>query len=242
MTQNPKLPTSANQLNCETFEDRIHQILDDRLILTSDAPLMEHAAYCKSCEDKLIDFDSVDDSIKLLKDDIEQIFSQFEEPQRQRLTDRPIALLASLAAVLLVCIAAVKGFNTTPSIQPTTNYSVSKTVLNNYPAESSLPAAAPRMTPIAQTVWRVTPDTSPFSRNFNVANNFPRIPPAYFWQDFSRQFKPVLSYSSEIPGIHTMRASITLTLELLRQSLSNSGTGPDPDLGFTPDFDWRAIA
>ena len=36
-------------LHCSDFENRIHQLLDDRLILSADARLTEHAARCPEC-------------------------------------------------------------------------------------------------------------------------------------------------------------------------------------------------
>jgi len=248
VTHNPESQQSPDSLNCETFEDRIHQILDDRLTLTGDALLMEHAAQCELCEDKLLDYDSVGDSIKLLKEDIDLILGKVDQPLRKPLTDRPIALIASLAAAFLICVATFQGLAPDQSSQNARRM-VAPTLSNAHPsipsANSSLSAINPRITPDAKTPAkrRATPNTSPFSKNFSVASTIPRIPTVSNWQDVSRQlesFEPVLNYSAEIPGVRAMQTSINMTIEMLRQSLSNSETDLDPDLGFSIDPDWLA--
>ena len=47
-------------LHCSDFENRIHQLLDDRLILSADARLTEHAARCPECSVLMQDYEQME--------------------------------------------------------------------------------------------------------------------------------------------------------------------------------------
>ena len=214
-------------LTCEAFEDRIHQILDDRLSLTGDARLMEHAAICEQCEIKLADYDLFDDSIIYLKENFAEVTCIVDDDGSSDSLWRPVLGLAGLAAALLICLNIFGG--------PTTNHSdrfarlaeVDRTSQPELsPAVSQLSIAQPVSTSkLKSRRNRVTPVTSPFSPNFRIADNIPRLPSASDWERVSvplEMLQPVLDYSSEIPGTIAIHSTLDVTVELLRRSLSKT--------------------
>lgn len=240
---------SKSELNCETFEDRIHQILDDRLTLTGDPLLMDHASQCAPCESILLEYDAVDDSMKILKEDMNEILSRVDSRNQKRsFTQRPLAVLGTLAAALLVFVSA---FNT---LQPKTNNnptpispkSVAKKVSTLKPAPLSGTLSIGAIKPMTTRVYRPTPDTSPFSPNFKVANTIPRIPTAENWSEVTSKLEtlePVLTYSKELPGVQVTKCSIAVTIELLRKSLTTKPpTTKKPDLGWTVQSELSSMA
>ena len=243
-------------LNCETFEDRIHQILDDRLMLTGDSALMEHAARCASCESVLYDYDAVEDSITIFKDDINAILDRVEQqPRRRSIAQRPLVMLATLAAGLLVCLFAYQQL---PEKQNTSFRPIASKVKRSEsrktkvaiktisPRTSSVNRSSLAVANAKQTrYYRPTPDTSPFSRNFSVSKSLPRIPSSTNWSDMTDKLaplEPVLNYSSELFGVRATQCSIAVTFELLRQSLNKHSLVNEPDLGMNREIILQATA
>lgn len=247
MTHNPE------SLDCESFEDRIHQILDDRLTLTGDWLLMDHAAQCEPCTEKLLDYDSVDDSMKMLKPDIDRILAEAEKQRPKTFADNPLALLASLAALFLICVTAFYGLNSDSGIQSANrpNHPEVRAKITSAAKKKAVPAYSgstlavtsqvkPKLTRVKH---RATPDTSPFSPNFNVRKQIqlPRIPNANEVTKRLEPLEPVFNYSAEIPGLRTLQCSLNITIELLRQSFSKPQVGEKtPDLGFWIESDLLA--
>lgn len=216
---------NGESLTCAAFEDRIHQILDDRLTLTGDALLMEHAAGCSQCEIKLLDYDSFDDSISFLKQNFAEVTCIVDDDGSSSPVLRPLLGLAGLAAALLICLNIFGG---------TTNHHSGGYARLAEIEETSQPELPPAVSQLAITKPvaasklksrrnRVTPDTSPFSPNFRIADNIPRLPSASDWERVSaplEMIQPVLDYSSEIPGATAIHSTLDVTIELLRRSLS----------------------
>ena len=226
-------------LNCRSFEDRIHQILDDRLTLTGDDLLMAHAARCADCEQILNDYDSVDDSVKLLPADLAEILREADAKRvSPAFASRRLVVLASLAAMIVISLNIFHGLNNEPPIQSASVAHVASAPLL---AIATLEADNQRL-PIATQPQRPTPDTSPFSKNFSVENsilsiNLPTTLPAVpTWGDISKSLdplEPVLTYSSKIPAVRPVHCSLNATINLLKQSFSKSDQ--KPDLGFWVD-------
>ena len=224
----------CESLNCAAFEDRVQQILDERLTLTGDAPLMEHAAQCSQCEIKLYDYDSFDDSISFLKQNFADVPRMVDVDGSSGAFSHSLFGLAGLAAALLIFLN-IFGW-------ATTNHSdgfarLTETEATAQPINSSAmsrlavaqPAAAPKLRFVSKS-YRVTPDTSPFSPNFRVADNLPRLPAAPDWETVSLPLEtlmPVLNYSTELPAINSFHCALNVTFELLRRSLSEN---PDSEL------------
>ena len=222
-------------LNCRSFEDRIHQILDDRLTLTGDDLLMAHAARCAACEHILKDYDSVDDSVKLLPADLADILREADANRDSAASpSRRLVVLASLAAMIVVSLNVFHRLN---NQQPTEPASVIRVASAPLLAAVS-PKSDNRRKSLASQPHRPTPDTSPFHKNFSIDSsilriNFPTVPT---WGDISDSLdplEPVLTYSSKIPAVRPVHCSLNATINLLKQSFSKSDQ--KPDLGFWID-------
>lgn len=98
-------------LSCEAFENRVHQILDDRLTLTGAACLMKHAAQCVECENKLLDYDCFADSINFLKQSTAEVTCIAEGDSRGNLLRQLDVGLVFLAAMLLICLNIFGGLS-----------------------------------------------------------------------------------------------------------------------------------
>lgn len=213
-------------LSCDAFENRVHQILDDRLTLTGDARLMEHAARCAACEIKLLDYDSFDDSISFLKSSIVDVTCIVDADGSESPIFRPLSGLAALAALLLICFNVLGGASPTRSNQVAQNAEINEAAIVNSTAGHLAMVGSPSLsTRTSRLSNRVTPDSSPFSPNFRVVDNIPRLPSAPDWERVSKPFEslePVLTYSAELPGIKTIHCTLNVTIELLRRTLSPS--------------------
>ncbi|MFK7770305.1 MAG: hypothetical protein AB8B55_24050 [Mariniblastus sp.] len=115
-------PINASPLDCESFENRVHQLLDQRGSLTNDQQLMAHASHCAPCDEMLTDYRSVDDSVKLLKEDITAILAQAGKKQAGQssfsFSARPINILVALSAMLIFGIGVFHLFSAPQSSSP----------------------------------------------------------------------------------------------------------------------------
>ena len=209
--------------------------------------MMDHAAHCQPCENKLHEYDAVEDSIKILKDDMDKILSGIDaKNQKRSMTQRPLALIATMAAALLVCVSAFHWLTPEPD-HSNHKRSVAQNVTNNQPKSaprlmaSSLGAIEMKQAP-TKPAYRPTPDTSPFSPNFSVAQAIPRIPTASNWSDVTERIEPVLNYSSELLGVRATQCSIQVTIELFRKSLEKPEPNTRPDLGWVLESDTTSVA
>ncbi len=236
---------SNGSIDCRNFEDRIHQILDDRLTLTGDDLLMAHVANCADCEKIFNDYDSVDDSIKLLPGDLAHILNKAEQPTPAPFASRTMVLAASLAAMVVISLNifnAISTINVSETAQTDSQIAAAPYLANAPKGISNDLAIA---TPITSNNVRMTPDSSPFSRNFSMVQSMPMIPAVPSWRDISRSLDPleptvidpVLSYSSKIPAVRPVHCSVNATISVLRHSFeeSKSNKKRKPDLGLTID-------
>jgi len=209
---------NTQPLTCDAFENRVQQVLDDRLTLTGDARLMEHASLCSDCETKLLDYDSFDDSISFLKQSSVDVPRVDDEASDHRLF-RPVAGLAFLAATLLFFLNFLTGLSSDHGITPQQALSEAPAVQSSAAAFGHLAMAVPSSNIVVGIKRRVTPDTSPFSPNFRVADNIPQLPTASDWDIVSKRFEtlqPVLT------GARRIHCTLNVTIELLRRSLAKA--------------------
>lgn len=236
---------SNRPLDCALFEERIHRILDDRLTVTGDDLLMAHASECEPCARLLNDYESVEDSVKFLPGEIDKILGAQQEFSVTRglgfvTSSRHFSLIASLAALIVICVGVINSFDT--------RHQSRSSRLADSTVNGSSPEFSPRPVDVVPAkTRRKTPDTSPFSQNFSVANSITLIslPEVPSWDDVSRKLdplEPVITYSAEIPGVRPMQCSLNATLELLKRSFSKSEPEIDPDLGFSIDSRMLAAA
>ena len=216
-----------DSLSCEAFEDRVHQILDDRLTLTGDARLMNHAAQCSDCENKLLDYDCFDDSISFLKQSVIEVTCIVDDDGSGNPLRHPVAGLAFLAAMLLVCLNVFFGglSSNRPGNLSQRPVIEEGTPVRRSPAIGQLAMATPSSNLKSFAApKRITPDTSPFSPNFRVADNIPQLPTAPDWEVVSKRLEtlePVLT------GAKKIHCTLNVTIELLRRSLAENS---EPEL------------
>lgn len=239
--------SSTGSLNCQSFEVRIQQILDDRLTLTGDDLLMSHAEQCPDCMAVLNDYESVDDSSKLLPAELAQILDEANTrtaPNRKGM--RRIAILCSLAAMIVISLNIFHGLDKANQVETPTvaqksalinrpNYGIADpgSLINNKKSHSTQRR-------------RKTPDTSPFSKNFSIGNSIPNINITAIstipnWHQMTERLDPlesVLTYSSNIPGILPVHCSFNFTINVLKQAFSKPEK--KPDLGFWIDSNMLA--
>jgi hypothetical protein len=207
------------------------------LTLSGDQLLTAHAAKCANCARLLSEYESVEDSVKLLPDEIEKILSEAREFDvtngLSSLVSRHFALIASLAALLVIGFGFFDMLDSGPAeIARQEASSVSPMILNTQPI--------PFVKSEVNKPPHKTLDTSPFSPNFSMANSITLIslPSVPSWDDVSKKLdplEPVIIYSAEIPGIRPMQCSLNATLQLLKKSFSKSEPEIDPDLGFSAE-------
>ncbi len=221
-------------LDCSSFEDRIHQVLDDRLTLTGDELLMGHVAHCADCERIFNEYNSVDDSIKLLPAELAEILSQSDIPARKQTVSKGVAWAIALAATVVI---AVNIFHTNPNTNSDTRVAHSMAPLAIVSTIKSIEDE-----PLPSKQKRVTPSSSPFSREFSVASAMPMIPVVPSWDDISKQIEieqsliePVFSYTSNIPAIRPVHCSLNATISVIKQSFTKPEKQKKPDLGFSID-------
>lgn len=242
---------SRGSLDCHAFELRIHQILDDRQPLTGDAPLMEHAGHCAPCRKILQEYESVDDSVKLLPADVAQILALAQEnterQQRPRLASRRLVVLASLAAMIVIMLNVMQGVddgydsNQSVAIGPS-QPSFEAATHSILPTDPATRLAQPReLVPPQPEFRRATPDSSPFSPEFSFVSSMPslEIPTAPNWDDISKGLAPlesVFNYSLSIPAVRPVPCSLNAGLNFLKRSLDKPDRKPDLGLWIDPNM------
>ncbi len=112
----PKL--NNYDLNCDNIEQRIHQLLDDRLTLNGDPDLMEHAASCAECRKLIDDYDAVDLSFGCHNNIFQNELSPNEtsigapamnDQRRRSGRHRTIGVILTFAASLLLVFSIVSN-------------------------------------------------------------------------------------------------------------------------------------
>ena len=103
-------------MNCHEFEDRFHQLADDRLAPHQDALLQSHADECDDCAELLIGWEQIDSALLFssVNEPEEAIRQQSDNSQRDqaRRVTRTVQFLASIAAALFL-VVTINGSKTT---------------------------------------------------------------------------------------------------------------------------------
>ena len=94
------------RVDCSNFEERVNDLLDMRKRPEEDVLLIEHADKCPKCQQILHEYVSVNDSLKLLKDDIAALMNESSEPKEDERRSRAWKFFAILAAVLVMLASA----------------------------------------------------------------------------------------------------------------------------------------
>ena len=252
-------------LNCRNFELRIHQLLDDRLTLSGDPMLMNHASTCANCAQLVKQYEVLDSSLNCLaKHQTQPLAKPQTQSIRPAAVSQPVsvgfadarpglALGVAIAAALLLLIGF--SFNDSADTQPQ-NVNSFQVASSENMSSSVLSMATPAL---HQANQATSDPPERFIRNLvfspppttfvELAQTTPAFVssvklPSSNWDGFSGQLVPVnsyLQYSTEIPGVRIFQTSVEITLDLLQRSLSNSGQS-EQNLGFFPDASWFAMA
>ncbi len=206
-------------LDCESFENRLHQLMDQRESLTRDRLLMEHASQCAPCDEMLSDYHCVDDSIKLLKEDIAEILENAQNKQTSQqfsYTFRPMNFLVALSAIVVFCIGVFHLFTAQQdnggnslafnSALPTASSDAGESYVN--PAENLVASASemgidslPQLGAI--TTAETTVEKTKLNDLIIQTANF-RIVPDAISLDSDLTLKTAFSVPKRIPGLPSM--------------------------------------
>ena len=200
---------------CESFENRLHQLMDQRKSLTRDRLLMEHASQCAPCDEMLSDYHCVDDSIKLLKEDITKILDNSQNKQFSYVF-RPMNFLVALSAIVVFCIGVFhlvtaqqdNGANSLAfnSALPTASSNAGEAYVN--PAANLAVSASEIETGFLPQLGSITnPETTVEKTKLNdliiQTANF-RIVPDAISLDSDLKLKTAFSVPKRIPGLPSM--------------------------------------
>jgi len=230
----PKIESNnCKVLTCDAFEDRVHQVLDDRLPLTADADLVRHAEQCRQCEARLFIYDS----LSLLNSDTVEPNSFTGVNNSERAHYRPLLGLVSVAAALLILFNI---FNTQSANQSGGHdkfaqqlQDAQKPSLANFAVSNHLimtqPISVAKLKDVSPNITLTSLDNSAlsslssFNPIFQVVDNIPQLPSVPDWNSVAKPLEalqPVITYSTELPGVRTVHGTLNVTIELLRRSLS----------------------
>ena len=223
----------TDTLHCSDFENRIHQLLDDRLILSADARLTEHSTRCSECSVLLQDYEKMesaftcDTTVQGLPAPASVITTEF--------LTRNTSIILALVATLVISLNIYSSYLT--KINPP---AVVVAKITTPPAiglfnTESVPAKTTRRETKRTTV--ATSDSQSLFE-FSLAHSihgpeFPRIPT---WQSISPQFellkpwidrsKPLLDYSPALFPVCHLGYQWTETIKIIQQSLLDSNKQP----------------
>lgn len=180
-------------IDCASFEDRIQDLMDQRVALNSDPLLLKHSADCESCHQVLSSFQSLE--MVLSEALISERFaeSDFEMPAVSSFKTSAIhwgvaTAIVSLAAMLLVAFVPIFDQQSN-GLMVADNASSSLPVVVN--PSKNLPSADASRGEMINLV------------------SYETIPPS---------LRNAYQYASELPGIRPIECSVTVTIEAFQKS------------------------
>ncbi len=202
-------------LSCEGFEDRVNELLDQRVSPRKDALIQRHSDDCPPCREIMQAYLTVDDSMKLLKADIESILqeSQGRDCPRRSQISRVTAIVASAALIVLLGL----GWG---QLTQSANPSI---------AQADLVLPAPLIQPVRQ------PESTIGGGAVTVREEFAGKLPTEEFRTIADQLVPIFRYSSSLPGVRPMSGTFNIAIEYLIRTLERQHPKVDPDLGQTFD-------
>lgn len=243
------------EVSCENFELQINEALDRRESPRNHARLMEHAADCSACEQVLHEYVSVDDSLKLLKGEIEEILARGPDQPQRHARFKTIAAIGAAALLLLISLRFIPGQSINPNVafvappvsDPLLEDVVEQMVKSHAEFDGSVEPIDGTMAGSTQHVgFASNLAMASFKKDLRsalalemAALNMSIDEAAWeaFFADNFDQLAPMIRYSSVIPGVRPMQGTVNMTLEFIRRAMASpSDTGPqvlevDPDLG-----------
>lgn len=223
----------TDPLHCNDFENRIHEILDDRLILSADAKLFEHATECPECAVLMQDYENMELAFSL------------ESTSHGLPTPRPVIAAEFITRNTSVILALVATLVISLNIYSSylTRSNPPKVVVSKITTPPTISLFHPKAVP-AKTIRRETKRTpailpdSPSLSALVFADSipeleFPRIPT---WKSISPQIelikpwidrsKPLLEYSPALFPVCQLGYQWKETIKIIQQSLLDSSELP----------------
>jgi hypothetical protein len=238
-------------MRCREFEDRMNDVLDQRLPPERDALLLRHAGECQSCHQLLAGQATLLAGVELLE--IPPLSTNFAAAVLAQSREIPVALemntrrigkkkwlgvlagLVSLAAVVLVAVWIGSSRQQEPAgpaaVKPASPAAAPKTI---EVAKDSMPQKPPAPTSIAKAVAppRVAPPVAAkeeYQEYRDAINSFTsQLPSAVEKIDEVQQ---------STPAIRPLRASFSMAIGTLQRTIPSRTTKRDtrptkPDSGF----------
>ncbi len=256
----------APKLNCNDFEQRIHCLLDDRLLLSGDRRLMEHASCCPSCKKLAAEYEAITSCFDKLAPSQLTVDPKREEYQQTGAGTRVLGGLG-LASALAATLFLVLGGLPQPENRQLTNQNVSSAGI---PVATQVSTIQPQVLAVTAPNFPASPISASqieksgkrperFVRNLvfsqppttlvELAQTTPELVSAVKytssgWSQLSGSLDPLnayLQYSAEIPGVRIIQCSVEITINLLQRSLAKPQK-QDPNLGWFPDAAFYALA
>lgn len=199
--------SDGQSIQCSEFEDRIQDLMDQRIPLSNDSILQNHSADCLECRLTLVSFESLESAL----------FATFETDEAPikplQAGTRSLAGLASalIAIAALILIFAIPVFVNQPNLIM---------LAKNQPADVATPVTAP-----PETAGQSLPDTYTKTPGISMVS----------YETIPSSLRNAYQYAAELPGIRPIECSVTVTIEALQKSW-NSSPPPkqdkdNPDLG-----------
>lgn len=197
-------------IDCVSFENRIQDLMDRRIALTSDQLLLQHSESCEGCRQMFASFQSLESvlSTAFLNDCLAD--SDLEVSTRPNFLTSAThwgvaAAIVSLAAILLVAFVPI--FN-----QPSNGLMIADNAGSSLPAVVDAPESS-------------SESAQPSGEMINLVS-YETIPPS---------LRNAYQYAAELPGIRPIECSVTVTIEALQKSWSPpekpKQEKENPDLG-----------
>lgn len=226
----------TDPLHCSDFENRVHRLLDDRLILNADLRLTEHAGECPECAALMQEYDNL--GLVLALDEPSHGLSKSPPKPTTEFLTRNTSVLLALVAMLVISLNIYSSFLT--KINPPTvvvTQSTSPPTIGLFNPKSMPARVTRRKTKTSRPPSR--PILSPFNLEFSIANSIrgiqvPRVPT---WKSISPQIdslkpwvnysKPLFEYSPALFPVCHIGYRWKETIELIQQSILESNAKSD---------------
>lgn len=222
------------KVNCQNFEAKIHETMDQRNLLEHEPALQDHARECSPCLETLRDYVAVEQTLSHLTAKSKLVNS----PAPTTVTAQTLrhgrfgtlGLLASLAAGLLICINIAGRSAETPQF-PT----LSQNVKQNDGDRPAPAQDASRFTPDMSMASNQPEHVPSMSLDGFVASTKPATNPLFTfhtktpqirmvsWERITEKLDPLTpyyQYSAEIPGVRPLHSGLNATVELIQKSLA----------------------
>ena len=222
------------QLDCDGFEERIHDLLDARESLEDDPLLQRHLDDCRICDIVLQEFLDVDDSMKLLQGDVAAILARVDSREKERSRKwRWVTLVGSTAALLLLGLAFFPD-RSGPSSSSAQLVPKSVTAARPAATDSVVPGGEMGVDASNDPGWFES-----FSPMKSVTNSISmELPDVAIGEQLINQvgnqltpLQSVWGMADEIPGVIPMQGTVNATLKIIQEFSRPREPARDPDLG-----------